>query len=581
MGDFRRRRLRRRERWTRLVVLSGLAFAGVNWALGRDGAAAQTAPPAPPGAVQPSPPLDLAKPESLLRQPGSPLVIRESPSAEPPAEALTVEADVRDITLDGVSVFKPDELRPLYAKLIGNRVPVAEIYRAAQRIERRYRQSGFVLTRVIVPEQKVSDGRFVLRVVEGYVASVEVAGDPGSSRGLIERYLRHVTTRRPANVRDIERYLLLVNDLPGVYAEGVLTPDPGQTGAATLVAAVRRTPISGYATLDNKGSVFTGPVNAAFDAQLNGLGRFGGQAELLGFSTFNDEQNYTELSFAGHVGDEGARVRAYAAYGPSRPGASLRPLDLHDTSTLLGLGSDYPLLRSRRINLTLNAAFEATEDRVDTLGQGQSLDRQRILRFGALFTQSDAEGETSAGLTLHKGLPILNNSDNEDFTPQSRAGGTSVFFKVTGTLSRLQTLYADAGGSLALQAAFAGQATPDRLLSLEQFRVGGDSFGRGYIPGQLSGDDGLGTSLELQATHVLPFAAVPHVQLYGFGDYAAVKDHGAPTQDLASAGVGLRLDILQRYSADLTLADPFSRGRAEATGVSRGFHTFFRLTARY
>ncbi len=508
-------------------------------------------------------------------------MIRETPAAEAPPEARSIAVTVASIELEGVTAYSPEDLRPLFAGLVGRRVAVAELYEAARRIETKYRRDGYVLVRVVVPEQQVADGRFVLRVVEGYVGAVEIQGDPGSSAGLIGRYLNHVMVPRPVKARDIERWLLLVNDLPGIAAEAVLTPDPGRLGAATLVVTIGHKSVDGYATIDNHGSVFTGPVNGALDARLNGVGGFGGQVEALGFSTFNQEQNFGELSFAGRVGSRGARLRAYAAYGPSVPGASLRPLDIFSRSTLFGVGGDYPLIRSRRLNVTVNGAFELTNDRVDILGEPQSRDRQRIVRLGALATLVDATGSTSAGLTLHKGLDVLDASHDGDAVPQSRPGGTSSFFKATATLSRLQTLYQGEGSNVALLSSVAAQLTPDRLLSLEQFRVGGDTFGRGYIPGQISGDNGLGTSAELQFTGSTRLHWLPRYQVYAFVDYALVGGHDVHSQDLASAGVGLRLDLTQRFSADFTLADPFSQGRTEASGRSRAVHGFFRLTARY
>jgi hemolysin activation/secretion protein len=556
------------------IALAVLMIAPLN-------AQAQSIPSAPPGAVQPAPPVDLARPSAPIRAPAPPLVIRPGPSAVAPPEAEKVVTTVTSIQLDGVTAYLPGTLEPYYAGLVGHSVPIAALYSAARRIEARYRKEGYVLARVIVPEQAVGDGRFTLRVVEGYVGAVQVSGGSEKSQRLVHRFLDHLTVKQPVRERDLERYLLIANDVPGIATHAVLTPDQGQVGAAALVVEIVEKPVDGYITLDNHGSVFTGPINGAIDVGINDIGGHGGRFEALGFTTFNQEQKYGQLSYQGQVGSEGARLRAYAAYGPSVPGSSLRPLDIHSRSTLFGVAGSYPLIRSRAVSATVNAALEVTNDQQDILGTAFSRDRQRILRLGVLATGVDSRGATTAGVTLHKGLDILDASSNLDAVPQSRADGAVDFFKVTATLSRSQTLVAANSNSLSLFGSLAAQKSASRLLALEQFRVGGDSFGRGYIPGEISGDDGVGASAELQFTGTTPLRSLSHYQLYAFYDYGAARNHGAAWQDLQSAGGGVRVDFLGRFSADFYGAVPFSRGRTEAVGRNRSLHAFFRLNARY
>jgi hemolysin activation/secretion protein len=549
-------------------------------------APAPPSPAQPPAAaILPSPPLDLARPQGPIAAPGSPLIIRPGPEAQAPSGSETIETDLADIVVDGSTIYTPAQLKPYFADLLGKRVPLSALYEIARRIEARYREDGYVLAHVVVPAQTVDNGRYRLRVVEGFVGSVEIQGDAGSDRALIRRYLDKITRSRPARLQDLERYLLLANDLPGIIVQAVLTPEPDETGGARLVADVHRKPIDGYATLDNRGSDFTGPINGAIEIGVNGLTGLGGRLEGLMFSTFNHQQNYGELSFSGNIGGEGDRARFYVSYGPSRPGSTLAILDIHSLSTLIGIGDEMPVIRSRRLNLAVNAAFEVTRDRTNILGAPQSMDRQRIFRLGAQMTAIDAGGAVnSASLTVHKGLDILDASHGNDVVAQSRADGTANFFKVTGTASRLQPLYSSDSATLALLGSLAGQYAANGLLALEQFRLGGEQFGRGYIPGELNGDDGLGASAELQLTMLRPIGPISRSQWYIFYDYGAVRDRGGADTSwhgLASVGGGVRFDLGRRFSAALELDAPYSRGRTESDRRDRGMQGFFRLTARF
>lgn len=80
--------------------------------------------------------------------------------------------------------------------------------------------------------------------------------------------------------------------------------------------------------------------------------------------------------------------------------------------------------------------------------------------------------------------------------------------------------------------------------------LGDSSIGRGFAPGAATGDSGLGGRLELRRQ--LDAATLRSLgeaaELYAYGDYGAAWDRdaardGAWRETLASAGIGLRLDL--------------------------------------
>ncbi|HEX5183733.1 MAG TPA: ShlB/FhaC/HecB family hemolysin secretion/activation protein [Allosphingosinicella sp.] len=529
------------------------------------------------------PPADLTRPQAPIRAPGAMLRVTPAPEGVMPPGAETTMIDVAAIDLTGVTVYDRAALQPDYAGLIGRHVPLAELFRAAARIEAHYRRDGYVLTRAIVPAQEAAGGHYRIEVVEGYVSDVEVTGAGGSEAALIRRTLAPVTRMRPVTIGAIERALLLVQQLPGVAAHAVLTPAAGTPGAARLVVDVRLRPVDAYATLDNRGSRFAGPITGAAGFGINGIGGFGGHLGGLYFTTFNREQNYGELHADARVGASGLTVRAFASYAISHPGSILAPLDISSTDSVFGIGADYPLLLTRRASVTLHGSFEATRDRTDLLGLPDSLDRQRILRIGFNAQAVDSwQGVSSFSITAHQGLNILGASHDGGAIPQSRLGGRSDFFKLTATASRFQPLATTPWGGLALQVSVAGQYAADKLLTLEQFHVGGESFGRGFNPSQFSGDDGAAADMELQLTHARAIGPMTSQQLYTFFDAASVHDRGIPgwTQ-IDSYGGGLRFDLGPHLSGQIEVAVPYRIGRQVGARLDRGAQGFFRLTARF
>jgi hemolysin activation/secretion protein len=536
-----------------------------------------------PGALLP-PPTDLTRPQAPLTPPAAPLVIQPGGVGAPPPGAADIQVQVAAIEVDGVTAYQPGVLDPLWRGLVGRKVALSELFAAAQRIEARYRADGYVLARAVVPQQSVADGRFRILVVEGYVSQVKISGDAGGAAPLVRRYLEKITLRRPARLQDLERYLLLANDIPGVSVRAVLTADPDQPGAADLVAEAHYRPAEGYVTLNNRGSVFAGPVTGTIGAAIDDLGPTGARISGTYFTTFNDEQQLGEIDVETRVGDEGGRVRVWASDSPSTPGSIFKPLDLNSISTVYGIQVDEPVLRSRRLNLTLHGDFEATEDTTRSLGTLLSRDVQRILRFGVEGDARDAwGGRTTWDITGHQGLSGLGASQDGDAIPQSRLGGRADFFKVTVIASRVQPLFDAGPNSLALQVSAAGQYAANRLLSSEQLHIGGEEFGRGYNPSQVSGDDGLGVDAELQFTGLQRFGPVTGHQLYAFFDAAAVEDRDGqePWTELKSYGGGVRVDLGPHISAQLEVDVPYDPGRLNGAVHDAGPQVFFRLTGRY
>jgi len=163
------------------------------------------------------------------------------------------------VRVEGVTVYKPESIVPLYADLVGATVPRPRLDAVIEDLQTRYRTDGYILT-VVRGEIQLVDGRsvFVLRAIEGYISEVKLDGDIGPAGLLAYEFLEHLTWIRPVNNADLERYLLLVQDIPGVSARAILRR-AAEPGAVELVAQLSRRPVSAFAQYDNLGSNEAGP----------------------------------------------------------------------------------------------------------------------------------------------------------------------------------------------------------------------------------------------------------------------------------------------------------------------------------
>lgn len=197
----------------------------------------------PPGAAPGREREQLAPPQAGPRaQPVGPGISLPSTVAPPGAESIMLT--VSRIVITGATVYAEQDFAPLYADLVGREVPLAALYELARRITAKYGAAGYVLSRAVVPPQNFGRHGAVVRiqVVEGYVDNVIWPREKlARYRNFFDDYTARIVADRPANIRTLERYLLLANDLPGLKFATTLKPSPTHPNASIdRFALIRR-----------------------------------------------------------------------------------------------------------------------------------------------------------------------------------------------------------------------------------------------------------------------------------------------------------------------------------------------------
>lgn len=485
-----------------------------------------------------------------------PTLAPAAPSVEgvPPGPAVHID----DIRFAGVTVYDAASLRPLYASLVGTDVPREKLLAVVEALQTRYREDGYILT--TVHGAAVHEGGrlvFVVHATEGYIGDVKLDGDIGPAGTLVQAILDHLTWIRPVRNADLERYLLLANDIPGVTAQAVFRRVSPEPGAVELVAQIARKPFAAQFQFDNRGSPEVGPYEALLTGQSNAFTSAGEQLQATFFNTFNREQLFGQVDAAGFLNSEGLKLHAYAGRGNTQPGGALAGTGFNADLTIAGANLSYPVIRSRRLNLSVDGGFDTYDGVIDTFAAGGMLSdtHLRILRAGGSLDFQDAAiadlpAANSMVWKISQGLPGLGASSNSEALP-ARAGERNDFTKVTGELTRVQNLIAIGEAQTALKTSVGGQFTDDILPPSEQYLLGGTRFGRGFFAGEVAGDRALGATVELQLNTGFdgwaPFNPDGrlNVQFYQFFDYGRAYNLGATDVDhtIDSVGIGARSDV--------------------------------------
>ena len=557
-------------------------------------ARAQTPPSLPP-AVEPG---RLQQQFQPLTQPETPpaISIPASPTTAPPPNAANIHLQVQAIEIQGSTVYSPGELQTLTAPYTGRTISVADLFQLADEITTKYRGDGYVLSRAVVPAQNLNASAASARinVVEGFVSSYQVQGYDSPA---IEGYASQITASRPLRASDLERFMLLVNDLPGVTAHAVLSPATDTLGGTVLTVETTHKLVDATVAADNRGTEYIGPYQLYAGAGVN-IPELDGRLSGRWITTpAIRELQYGEASYQQNIGKDGLRITLYGNDFKTRPGFTLTPFNARSYGNTFTATLAYPVLRGRSQNLEVHALV-GEDDLITRIANNSaqppsSNDHLRFVRAGLHYDLADAfQGINIVTAEVSQGVKALGASANGNrrATP-SRPDQSAAFEKLTAEVSRQQGLPWIFPGIGILGAAEMQLSPSNALPASEQFGLGGPSYGRAYAPSDVVADEGWAAKAELQYTSTLPANWqdwadwLDHYQLYTFYDQGRAFHNlsSAGRGTLSSAGVGVRLSIANHITADLEGAKPLSRDASVKYGFSnsRPWHFFFSVSATY
>nr|WP_087574973.1 ShlB/FhaC/HecB family hemolysin secretion/activation protein [Sphingomonas sp. CDS-1] len=496
------------------------------------------------------------------------------PLADPRYAGVMV--NFADVRFDGLRIVDPAVLEDSWREFAGHEVPIASLCEVRDRAATALRQMGY-LAAVQVPPQRIEKGGTVrFDIFMARLVAIEVRGDAGNSERLIAAHMEALKGQPVFNVREAERHLLLARDLPGYDVRLALRPAGTAPGEVVGEVQVVRQRVELDVNVQNFGS--------------NAVGRFGGLARVrfndmtgLGdstvFSIFNtaqpSEQTVLQVGHSMALGSDGMRLSGDLTYAWSKPGIDGVPLSSETMIATAALA--YPLARRQVHTLLATGGLDVVNQDL-RFGSGPvkemlSRDRLRVLflRLEGELIDPDSVVSTTGysgiepkwrlggAVEVRQGIDGLGAS--QPSAPISQPGGDPSAFVVR---TSAQAEYRPAP-NVTFALSPRAQYSPDVLLSYEQMSAGNYTVGRGYDPGVLTGDSGVGVTAELRYGRIMPrgpggFAFQPFI----FFDAAwmwheSANFAGLDPQKLYSAGGGVRAAWDNHARLDLTLATPLRK----------------------
>ncbi|MCX2542737.1 POTRA domain-containing protein [Pseudomonas sp. COW5] len=496
-------------------------------------------------------------PADAYRPSAAPLQVPEPGAAAAEPLMMGTKINLKTVQIEGGTIYPLNELAEIYKPLIGHESSLADLIEATRNITRRYQNDGYLLSYAFLPKQNFDNGVARVVLVEGYVRDVQVQGDVGRVKGLLDRLAAKIQAERPLTRKTFERYTTLMTRIPGVTIQAQVPP-PGTTdGATTLVAQASRKPFTSSlsTTEDNRKG-----TQALLGVSSNSQTSMGEQLTLSGlFPPGKDHEHYYRLDYSQFLDAEGTQLNLSASRYRADPGTNVAldnglELKPHRENDRYSVGFSLPLIAASNELLTAGARLYAVNDktRYNVIGYPLSVEERtdiRALAFESDWRKADARQLRILSGGVYQGLDSMgahtNNSAIDLNFLRLRLSGVQsdkFFDNWQGVLS----------GAL--------YWTDDTLPDSERAVFGGQNFGRGYPDDQASGDKGWGVAYEINYSFNRDGNWVRILQPYVVLDRSRSWFNQLPVQanSLSSAAVGLRFGDARYYNIALEAAKPMS-----------------------
>jgi hemolysin activation/secretion protein len=493
--------------------------------------------------------------QNLEKQLPPPRTLPEPGKAKPlvvPSKDSAVRFVVNAFALEGVSILPESQVQAVLKPYLGIELTFAQLEKACDAITNLYRQFGYSVQAVVLPQSMSKTGGTVkLRITEAKLSSVMINvlnGDNRFGAARVEQFITNANPiGQPLNLNRIERSLIILNEIPGVLVTSQLDAGKEQGDTDLKVSLGETSLVQGRLETNNLGSRSTGIYQAIAAYSLNNPSGNGDQVSLNAIGSRGSQ--YVQAAYSLPISTDGLRLSLYRTYlSYENVGSYVFPNGAYGSAWTHGLNFSYPLVRTKASNLNATFGYDNKRYSNEIMATSTTNSAYNIKNFVA--------GISGNAYDSFWGNAVSNGSVSMTFgeleiLPISITGygahTPSQFRKISFSGSRNQSM--DEEGKSSLFFALSGQLASDNLNSGEQFYLGGPYGVRAYPVSQ--GGGAQGALLTAEFRRQLPdnltasvFFDAGLVQQYKntFKDWQG-KTNADNTYSLMGTGVGMKWSV--------------------------------------
>lgn len=418
--------------------------------------------------------------------------------------------------LTGNTLLSSDVLGQAVEPFLNRPLSFAELQQSAEAVAMAYREAGWIV-RAYLPQQAIAQGVVTIQVIEAVFGSVRMQGEPATrveASQLMDIVGGVLRKGDPLSARDIDRALLLLDDLPGVSVVGNLVEGRERSETDLALTAADESFVVGNVAYDNAGATSTGKERLSANLVLNSPLRMGDAFTTNLLKTQGSE--YQRMAYTVPLGSDGLRAGFHGSLMHYDLLASFSTAGYKGTADTIGLDLSYPLVRSQLQNINLGLSYDSK--RFDNRSSAASMSNYRLSVYNLTLSANQFDnwgggGANTASVGLAQGNVNLDGSPNQSADAEG-ANTHGRYTKLNVNLSRLQSLTPD----LSWYVSAAWQTASQNLDSSEKMYLGGVNGVRAFPTSEGGGTAGRVLINELR--HRLD----DQFTITAFYDYGHVKE---------------------------------------------------------
>jgi hemolysin activation/secretion protein len=493
-----------------------------------------------------------------------------------------IRFEIARFEVKGNTLLPPAQVEALLAPFSGKQRDFGDVQRALEALEAAYRDRGYNVVTVELPEQELNGGVVQLRVVETRIGRVSVKNNQYFDEANIRRSLPALQAGQTPNLKAVSANLRQGNENPAKQVTMKLQSGEKDNEVDAVLDVKDESPWKLMANADNTGTEATGKTHVGVILQnANLFGR--DHLASLQYTTSAEEPSRVKVYGAGYhipLYASGDSLDFYASYSNVDSGtitAGAFNLAVSGKGAVYGARYNQALAKRGELESKLSYGLDVKAFKNSVQLEGTELGNDVTVHPLSISYQASLpikQGEVGGQVTLLRNISGGSNGGQDAFTlARTNAKADYTILRFGGSITRALS------NEWQLRAIVNGQYTSDALIPGEQFGAGGATSVRGFIEREIANDSGLGINLEAYTPNLCSRAGW-NCRLLGFYDSAYVHRNKALPSELvsttiASAGVGARFVLstyvnLQLDYGHVTKAGATTRANANRLHVRLG-----------
>ena len=473
----------------------------------------------------------------------------------PPLKDLGIKEDlsligklvIKEVRFDGNSMFSDEELRDVISTDLSKPVSTEDLEKIRKAVSQFYFNNGYVNSGATIGEQDLSSGVLTVSVVEGVLDKINVMGTGWLRPSYVEDRIRS-GVKKPLSMEDLKRSLEFVRRDEKIRKINTALLPGDELGQSHLdVIVTEHKLFDAGIGLSNRRPPSVGAEEAEVYIGTKNLTSLGDTLRLN--YTFTDE-GMKEVDFDGADNYAISYSLPLHTSGTTLEFGTVRSdyvileepfdtLNIQSDTQMVSVGIRQPIYNDLKHEFTVSLKGERRQSKTMVSGMPFSISpgstdgmtRIAALRVSPEYVYRSSKRVIAVRTTLSFGLDTQDPVLDESFM------GPEFFSWLT------QASWVEAIGSsenlFALKSYY--QHTDERLISMEQFSLGGMNTIRGYRENQIIRDNAFSISPEVRIPILRDRYTKPIMHLIPFFDYGIGwnAEGDRDRESIYSLGLGL------------------------------------------